>query len=106
MLTFIAGATTTGAVVEIERGQKIVGNALRKFGQQVCRSGYNQERINGLRHRDVFDGRINIGLGIAVAGDSKHFGNYFFAGERREGKRAHKLLRSLGHHDCTRMPRS
>ena len=85
---------------QIERGQKIVGDALREFGEKVSRGRHHQQGINRLRHRDMLDGRIDIGLSaFLVAARGKHVGNNFFAGERGKGERANKLLRPLGHDD-------
>ena len=47
---------------EIERGQEIVGDAAREFGEDVGRGGRDQQQIRSLRYGDVFDGAFQIGF--------------------------------------------
>ena len=56
IFTFIAGATSTGARrCQIHGGQKIVGDAMRKFGQNVRRCRGHNQRISPLRLGNVVD---------------------------------------------------
>ena len=41
---------------EIEGGQKIVGDAVGEFGEDVGRGGSDDEQVGGLRRVDVLDG--------------------------------------------------
>ncbi len=67
------------------------------FREDVCGSGRDHQRVNGLCYGDVLDGGINVGFGAGVRGE--HAGDDFFSGERGEGKRADELLRRSGHDD-------
>ena len=82
---------------EIERGEKIAGDALREVGQNIGRGRSDYECVNRLRDRDVLDGGLNIGLMLFAS--RKHSGDDFFTGQSGEGERANKLLSSAGHHD-------
>ncbi len=95
MFTFIAGATTTGAVrCEIERGQEIVGDAAGEFGEDVGGGGRDQQQIRALRYGDVFDGAFEIGL---AAGFSEEIGDYFLAAESGERQRGDEFAGAAGH---------
>ena len=84
---------------QIKCGQKIVGDALRELGENVGGGRHHQQRVNRLRHRDMLDRRIDVGLGILVAAGSKHVGDDLFTGERGKSQGANKLLCPAGHDD-------
>jgi hypothetical protein len=82
---------------EIKRGEKVAGDALREVSQNIGGGGSNEESVNRLRDRNVFDGGVDVGN--VVFGGREHSGDHFFAGERSEGERADKLLSGAGHDD-------
>ena len=45
---------------EIERGEKIFGDAVREFSENVGSGGSDEQKINALRDGDVFDGAFDI----------------------------------------------
>ena len=47
---------------EIKRGEKIVGDALREFGQNVGGCGSHDQCVDRLRNRNMFDRRVDVGL--------------------------------------------
>ena len=52
---------------EIKSGQKIAGDSLREVSQNVRRRRRDHERINGLRNRNVLDGRVDVGFMLFAA---------------------------------------
>jgi len=62
-----------------ESGEKIVGNSLGKFCEDVGGGGSDDQRVNGLRYRYMFDGGVNVGFGSGVCG--KDAGDDLFSGE-------------------------
>ena len=46
---------------EIERGEKIVGDAVREFPEDVGGGGRDEKKIDALRDGDVFDGAFDVG---------------------------------------------
>ena len=61
MFTFIAGADHYGRGARQDKsGQKIVRDALRKFGQNVRSRRRDQQQIGALRHGNMFDRGIKI----------------------------------------------
>ena len=93
----MAGATITGrGGGEIERAEEIVGDALGELGDGVGGGRSDQQRVDGLRDRDVFDGGVEVGL---LGRRAEHAGDDLLAGERGEGQRADELLRRGGHDD-------
>ena len=81
---------------EVQRSQKIVGDAAREFGDDVCGGRSNEQEIGALRHRNVLDGALEVGG--ASGGIAEEVGDDFLAGERGEGKRRDKLARGASHH--------
>ena len=62
MLTFIAGSDDDGGLGgEIKRGEKIVGDAVREFSENVGGGGSDEQQIDALRDGDVFDGAFDVG---------------------------------------------
>ena len=97
MFTFIAGATrTVRARGEIHGGQKVVGNALRKFRENIGGGRSDNQRLGPLRLADVLDGGF-VGRFVAV-GIFPETGNDLVAGKRCKGKRLHEASCGLGHH--------
>ena len=82
---------------EIQRGQKIVGDAAREFGEDVGGGGRDEQEIGALRDGDVFDGAVEIGFAAGFGG--KQIGDDFLAAERGEGQRRDEFARAAGHHD-------
>ena len=82
---------------QIKRGKKVSRDALREVRQNVRGGRDDKQRVNGLRHRNVFDGGIEVGF-MLLAG-SEHAGDDFFSGERGEGKRSYEFLGGAGHDD-------
>lgn len=68
---------------------------MRQLRDNVRRGGRDDQRVNSLRDRNVFDGALDIGRRLAP----KKLGDDFLAGERGKGKRRHKFLSAPGHHD-------
>ena len=88
MLTFMAGATTTGPVkARYSVVRKSSGQAVGHLGHQVGGGGRHHQQIVFLRHADVFDGAF----------DGEQVGQHLAAGERGEGQRPDELLRGRGH---------
>ena len=81
---------------QIERGEKIVGNAVREFGEDVGGCGRDYESVGPLRLADVLDGAFVVG-GRASRGVVPASGIDLMAGERGEGERLHKVRGRLGH---------
>ena len=81
---------------EVECGEEIFGESVGKAGQGRRRCGCHQQRVNRLRHADVFHRRIQRRVGIELG---EHFCNDLFARKRGEGQGTHKLLRSGGHNN-------
>ena len=46
---------------EIQRAEKIVGDAVREFPEDVGGGRRDQEKIDPLRHGDVLDGAFDVG---------------------------------------------
>jgi len=90
IFTFIAGASTTGAVeARLKCGKKIVSQAARKLRQRISRRRRHQQQIRSLRHRNM----LNRGFQIRVAGfpARKKICDHFLAAERGKGKRCDEL---------------
>ena len=81
---------------EVERGQEITGNPLRKLRQYVGGRRRDHECIDRLCNRNMFDSGIDVGLGVSSL---EHAGDNFFPGKCGEGERTHEFLRGLGHDD-------
>src|SRR5579863_200862 len=81
---------------EIERSQEVVRNALREVRHYISRGGRYEQRVDGLRHRDVLDGGVDVRLVLFIGGE--HPGDHFFTRERRKGERTNKFLSRVGHH--------
>ena len=81
---------------QVHGGQKIVGDAVRKFGQDVGGGRRDHQRLGPLRLADVLDGGIVGAFG--GAGLIPQAGDDLVAGERGKGERLHKLRGRLGHH--------
>ena len=97
MFTFIAGATRTWRCRgQIHGGQKIIGHALRKFGEDVGGSRRDNERFSPLRFADVLNGGF-VGAVVGV-GFVPEAGNYLVPGKGSEGERLHEAGCGLGHH--------
>ena len=77
-------------------GQEIRSQTAGKLGQNIGCRGNDHERINRLRHGNVFDRRIKIGLLGACA---EKIGNDFLAGKRGKRQGPDKFLRRAGHDD-------
>ena len=100
MFTFIAGATSTGARGrQIHRGQKIVGDAMRKLGQNIRGRRSHDQRLGPLRLADVFDGGFVAVL--AGAGFIPEAGDHLVSGECGEGERLHKAVAASVITTCT-----
>ncbi len=83
---------------QIQRGKKIVGDAMGKFRQNVGRGRSDNERVGPLRLGDMVNA-VLFGRGIARVPLLPQAGDDFVAGERGKGERLHKLLRRRCHHD-------
>ena len=81
---------------EIQRGEKILGDAVREFSEDVGSGGRDQQKIDALRDGDMFDGAFDVGG--RSAGGAKHVGDYFLPGECRKRERRDKFLRRARHH--------
>jgi hypothetical protein len=82
MLTFMAGEG------QVQRGEKISGQAVSQFGEHIGGSRRHHQQIVFLRGADVVD-RVF---------DGEQVGQYLAAGERGERHRRHESLRGVGHH--------
>src|SRR6185437_15082888 len=71
-----------------ESCKEIIGFAMGEFGQNVSRGGRHNERINGLRHRNVFNGGVDIGL---LGASAKKICDDFFSTQGGKGERPDKL---------------
>ena len=81
---------------EIKRGEKIVGDAVREFSEDVRGGRRNEQQINALRDGDMLDRAFDIGRrGI---GRAEHVRDDFLSGERGKRERGDKLLRGARHH--------
>ena len=45
---------------EIQRGEKIVGDSVRKFSENVGSGGRDEQKIDALRDGDMFDGAFDV----------------------------------------------
>ena len=45
---------------EIQRGEEIVGDAVREFSENVGGGGRHKQQVDSLRHGDVFDGAFHV----------------------------------------------
>jgi len=81
---------------EKHRGEKIVGETVRKFGQNVGCGGSHYERVGPLRFSDVIDA-VLLG-GIFRAPIFPKAGDHFVPGERGKGERLDEFLRRCRHH--------
>src|SRR5208337_678876 len=80
---------------QVQRGKKILRQPVRKARKRRCRRWSHQQRINRLRHANVFHRGVQRRIGVALR---EHLGDHFFSGQRGKGQRTHKLLRRGGHH--------
>ena len=80
---------------QIQRGQKIVGNAARHLRHHIGRGRRHHQHVDPLRHGDVFDRAFHVGGRGLVA---EHFGDDFLSGERGKRQRRDEFLRAPGHH--------
>ena len=80
---------------EIESGEEIVGDAVRKFSEDTGRGRRDDQGVGRLRGIDVFDGGVEIIVGRFGRGPQA--GDDFVSGERGEGERLNELFRRLGH---------
>ena len=62
---------------QIQGGEKIIGDAARKFRNDVGRGGGYEKKVRALRDGNMLDGAFEIGL--AAGRISKEVGNYFLA---------------------------
>ena len=82
---------------EIERGEKIVGDALGEFRENIgCRGG-DEKKVSTLSHRDVLDGALHVG--VAGGGFFEEIGDDFLPTESGEGERSDKFPRAARHDD-------
>ena len=59
----MAGGDDQGAGIgQLHRGEKIVGDAGREFGEDVGGRRGDEKQIGLLRNRDMFDGVLKIGF--------------------------------------------
>ena len=80
---------------DCERREKVVRDAVRELGDDVRRRGRDDQGINRLRHRDVLDSTLQVGvLGLTP----EHFGDDLAAGERGKGERRDEFARAARHH--------
>src|SRR5579863_273902 len=80
---------------KVQGAEKIVADAAAEFGKNIRGGRRNQQQIRALRHGNVFNGAVEIGL---AARFRKQIGDYFFSRERRERQRPHELAGRAGHH--------
>ena len=82
---------------EIERAEKILGDAVREFTERVRSGGGYQKQVDALRHGNVLDGAFHVGgAGFLRA---EHFGDDFLAGDCGEGEGSDEFGGGAGHHD-------
>ncbi len=99
MFTFMAGATSTGALVaRYSVVRKSSREAVSEVREDVGGGRRDEKQVDALRHGDVLDGALDVRGRVGALG-AEHFGDYFFAGERGEGERRNEFLRGAGHHD-------
>jgi hypothetical protein len=65
------------------------------FGQHVGRGRRYQDRLDALRHGNVFDSALHIGLRLCF---SEHLSDDLAPGKRREGEGRDKFAGMAGHH--------
>ena len=82
---------------KVQRGQKVSGHSLREVGKNISSSWGYHERIDRLRDRDVFDGRVDVGFMRFVR--REHAGDDFLSGKRGKGEGSNELLGGPRHHD-------
>jgi hypothetical protein len=87
---------------EVEGGEKIVGHAVREFGQRVGGGGCDDQRLGGLGFANVLNGGVVSavrGIAFRRSGFVPKAGDDLVAGECCEGERLHEARRRLGHDD-------
>jgi len=83
---------------KIHGGEKIVGNAVGEFGQNIGGGRGHNQRIGPLRFADVLNAvLLACGFSGACAPIVPEAGNHFVAGEGGKGKWLDELARGLGH---------
>jgi len=67
---------------QVQRGQKVARNALGELGENIRRCRSNQESIDGLRDRNVFDSRVDVGCPASPAAPDENIPVITFSPER------------------------
>jgi hypothetical protein len=82
---------------QVQRAKKIFGDAMRKFSENVRGGGSDEQEIDALGDRDVFDRAFDVGW--CTTGCGEEIGDDFLSSESGEGKGGNELLRTTGHDD-------
>src|SRR3984957_16377733 len=81
---------------EVKGREKIFRDTVCEFAENVSSSRRNEQQIDSLRYGNMFDGAFDVRRSRRATG-AEHIGDYFLAGERREGERGDEFLRRAGH---------
>ena len=98
MLTFIAGASSSGALRgQHDRGQQIVGHPGRQAGDRVGGRRRDDQQVGLVGQPDVPD--------LGLAAEVEQLPRHRRAGKRLQGQRGDELGGRVGHHHPHRRPR-
>src|SRR5215467_2646940 len=81
---------------KVEGSQEVACETLGELCDDVGGRGSDQQSVNRLRYRDMFDRGIDVGL---FRSSGEKIGDDLLAGERSKCERADKLLRGRSHDD-------
>ena len=85
---------------QVHRGQEIVGNAMSKLGQNICRRRSHNQRLGPLRLANMLNPVLFAGcLSGATARFVPQAGDNPVPGERSKRERLHETTCGLGHHN-------